>query len=201
MSNEKKEIKNEINELKNNELEVYNDLKEKMREELLEELKNEMVEKNTSINIGNKIDRNKMVKIRNVTNGTLAWGSPKTNAEFILEGFGTSEWIEVSELITMKSRHPRILTEPWIIIEDDMEVVEFLGLKKVYDKILSVDELQSFFKKSIKDMENALNVIPNGLKTLIASRALQMVVSEELTDTRKIKLLERTLKIKLLENI
>ena len=45
--------------------------------------------------------------------------------------------MNLAELMTMKSSKPKYLTEPYMVI-DDMEVVEKLGLTKLYEDMFDV---------------------------------------------------------------
>lgn len=146
-----------------------------------------------------KINKDEVVTCKNITNGTLIYVSKKTGAEYLMEGYGTTELFDVGELITMKSSHSRILTEPWMVIEDD-DVIDFLGLRSVYDKIsVPLDKIDNFFEKSVNQMKSALKVAPNGIKTLIASRAKTLMDEGKLDSINKIRLIESTLNITLLD--
>lgn len=149
--------------------------------------------------IKKKINKDEMIECKNITNGTLVYASRKTGAEYHLEGFGAVEWFSVDELITMKSSMGKILTEPWLAIMDD-DVIDYLGLRHVYDKIIvPIDNLGVIFNKSVKELTKILDIAPNGIKTLIASKAKEMVENNQLDSIAKIKLIEEKLGIELIE--
>lgn len=146
-----------------------------------------------------KISKDEQVTCKNITNGTLVYVSKKTGAEWIMEGYGATEIFDVAELVTMKASHGRILTEPWMVIEDD-DIIDYLGLRNVYDKIsIPLEKIDSFFEKSISQMKSALKVAPNGIKTLIASRATTLIQEGKLDSIGKIRLIESSLNIRLLD--
>lgn len=146
-----------------------------------------------------KVTRDLEVECKNITNGTLVYVSKKTGAEYILEGYGATEIFDVGELITMKSSSPRILNEPWLLIEDD-DVIDYLRLRDVYDRIsVPLDNIDSFFDKPVSKMRDALDVAPNGIKFLIASRAKTLMNEGVLDSVKKIKLIEDVLQIELID--
>lgn len=143
-----------------------------------------------------QVDRDLMVACRNVTEGRLTYISKKTGLQTRWSNYGDIEYLDVAELMTMKASQPKFLTEPWLVIEDD-DVVEFLGLKHLYQKLVDVDDLNSFFNKSHTEMEKILDRIPNGVKESIATRARKMVEDGTLYDNRKIRVIEEKLQIDL----
>jgi hypothetical protein len=145
-----------------------------------------------------KINKDEVVECKNITNGTLVYISKKTGAEYVMEGYGATENFEVGELITMKASYGKILTEPWMIILDD-DIVDYLGLRHIYDKIVvPLDKIDSFFDKSVTQMKKALQSAPNGIKSLIASRARTLISEEKLDSISKIKLIEQILNVELI---
>jgi hypothetical protein len=182
------------------------ELKEQLQNEL-EEIKKIKEEYQKKIDVkpednkSSTIDRNQLIKVRNITNSKVCWESPRTQAIYILENFNTQEWIEFGELITLKSRFSKVLTEPWILIEDNEEVINYLGLKTVYENIIPINELNTFFDKSITDMKKVLKSLPNGIKDLLIARSYEMVRTNRLVDVRKIQFIEKEFDINLLETV
>lgn len=167
---------------------------EQVEQKVMQESKEQPTEK--PVMRKKQIDRDLMVACRNVTEGRLIYVSKKTGLQTIWSNHGDVEYMDVGELMTMKASQPKFLTEPWLIIEDD-DVVEFLGLKHLYQRLVDVDDLDSFFMKSHTEMEQILDRVPNGTKDSIATRARKMVEDGSLYDNRKIRVLEQKLKIDL----
>lgn len=141
-----------------------------------------------------EIDRNELVPCRNVTDGQLIYKSRKTGLTTIWMNYGDTEYLDVGELLTMKASQPRFLNEVWLVIDDD-DVVEFLGLKHIYKNLVDIDDIDSFFKKSPAEIEQALTKLPKGLKDTIATRAKKLIESGDLYDNRKISILEEKLNV------
>lgn len=144
-----------------------------------------------------EVDRDAMVACRSVVSGEMAYTSRKTHQTVEWADYGVTEYVDVGELITMKSSQPRFLTDPWIIIEDE-DVVEYLGLKHVYDKIIPTEDIESFLLyTNLPDMEESLKAAPKGMKELVIDKAREMIAAETLYDVRVMRLLDRVLNIDL----
>jgi len=80
--------------------------KEEVTEEInVGNLKSKAKEKN--IRRKEMLDKQMLVPIMNVTNGRLIYQSRKTGSEFRFERYGDIEYMELYELLTMRSGHRR----------------------------------------------------------------------------------------------
>jgi hypothetical protein len=143
------------------------------------------------------IERDEVVACRNLTSGKLIYISKKTGLETVWSVYGDEEYLEVGELLTMRSSQPKFLKNPWLIIDDE-DVVEYLGLKSIYDSILPVDELDNFFNCSVNEARDILPKLPKGLRDLLAEKARQGIQDGNLNNLQLIRLLEQELKLDLL---
>lgn len=123
-----------------------------------------------------EIDRDEMVSVRNVTSGKAIYVSKKTGAEYVWDSYGSEEYLEAGEIITMKSTYPRMLTEPWLVI-DHGDLIKYLALDKVYDNLIPLDQLDEFFSWPVEKMDETLKKLPNGIKQLIGEKAKEIVQS------------------------
>lgn len=142
------------------------------------------------------LDRNRRIPVRSVTEGGLTYISKATGLNTYWSEYGSEHYMEVEELIRMKASSPEHLTSPWVLIEDE-EVIDYLGLKSVYENIIPVDELDEFFTKPVEEVKAKLLKAPKGTKELVRSRATKMVMDGTLDSNRVIKAIEEILKIDL----
>lgn len=171
----------------------------KMQKALVEKDKKiETVEKdNVEIAKQHKtLDRQRRIAVRSVREGGLTYVSKATGLNTYWNDYGDEHYMEVEELIRMKSSSPAFLTKPWIMIDDE-EVVEYLSLKTVYDAIIPIDELDSFFSKPVSEIDEAIKKAPIGTKELIRDRAYKMVSTGDLDSNKVIRAIEQNLKIDL----
>jgi len=175
----------------------YQDLKKKLKTEH-DKVKGEDVSDKEPEKPKRKVQRDDIVSIMNTTTGKVLYKSKKTGAEWVLTEYGDTDQIEVSELITMKNAHPRYLKEPWLMILDD-DVVNYLGLSKLYKNVLDPDELDELFKISNKKFEKILKDAPRGMKQLIVGTAKQKLENGTFDSIKKKELIEETFGIELSE--
>lgn len=144
-----------------------------------------------------KIDKDEEISCRSVVSGELVYISRRTHNQIDWDEYGAIQYITVEELMTMKSQQKSFLVRPWIIIEDE-DVVDYLGLRSVYDSIVPLEDLEGFLLNSdLSQLAIDIQKAPRGIKELLADKAREMIVNETLHDTRVIKILNNELNIDL----
>ena len=127
------------------------------------------------------------IECRSVTGGELILIGPKTQIQYNWSDYNDTAYVEYQDLQALQSRKSSFLVKPRFIIENE-ELVEQWGsmLKPIYTKITnqSIDE---FFELPLNKFKAQLNVMPDGLKDAIKTKAVQMIHSEELYDIRKVR--------------
>lgn len=169
-------------------------LKDEKTEELVVGVKEEVKEKN--IRRKEMLDKQMLVPIMNVTNGRLIYQSKKTGSEFQFERYGDIEYMELYELLTMRSSHRRFLDEPFIIVLDE-EVAEFLGLTKSYKNLTHATEIDGIFDFPLEQFEDVIESIPKGLAHLIVSKAKEKMKSKVLDSVQKVQAIEKVFNVKI----
>jgi hypothetical protein len=142
-----------------------------------------------------QIDRNEMIPCRSVVNGQLTYISARTGLTYIWNDFGVTEYLEYGELLSMRASQPKFLTKPWIVVDDEEAVSTIAGLKELYGKIVDIgeDNLEDFFKKDPKKIEEIIGKVPKGIQDLIASKAREMLEKRTLYDTRIIGIIDKVM--------
>ncbi|WP_425203608.1 hypothetical protein [Priestia megaterium] len=143
-----------------------------------------------------KLNRDDLILIMNSTAGRLVHTSRKTGQEWLFTEYGQTDEMELGELVTLNNSSPAMLREPWLLILDE-DAVEYLGLKKLYENILTEEEMEEFFNASVEQMEALLEKLPKGMKELVAGLAKKKVENGTLDSISKIKLIEEKLKVTL----
>lgn len=141
-----------------------------------------------------EIDRNEMIATRSSVNGLLIYISPRSKEKYTWDDFGSVEYMEMGELMTMKSSSPKFLKDAQLIIDDE-EAAEYLGLTKVYENLIDLDDLNDFFDKSTDEIAKVLPKLPEGLKRAIATRARALAEDGTLDSLGKIKIIEQELDV------
>lgn len=145
-----------------------------------------------------EIDRNELIACRSTTNGRLIYISPRSKEKFIWDSFGQVEFIEMGELITMKSAHPKFLMNVQLVVDDE-EAAEYLGLNKIYDEMLYVDDLDEIFEKTNDELLEILPKLPAGLRKAVGTRARTLIEegAQSLDSRSKVNLIGQELGIDL----
>lgn len=157
---------------------------------VVEETKIEIVKEEIKPQRAKKIniDRDEMIPVRSLTDGGLVYISNKSGARYIWSNYGDVEYIDFGEILTMRSSQPKFINDALIVIEDD-EVVEFLGLTKMYENLYSFNELDEILNRSIVEIQGLLPKMPNGIKKSLATRARKLIENGEIDGNNKIKIL------------
>ena len=143
-----------------------------------------------------EIDHNELIACRNAVDGSLIYVSEQTRQKYLWDAYGRVQYLPMGELMTMQGSQPRFLNDVWLIIDDE-EAAQYLGLTKLYESLIELEDLDSFFNLPIKKMEEILPKLPKGLKTTVATRARKLVEDKSLDSGNKIRLLENMLNIEL----
>lgn len=179
--------------------------REKIREEVKSELVSNkptvdetVVEKlpETPIYRRQDIDKNRLVPVMNVTNGALVYASKRTGAEYHFTNYGDIEYIEVSELLTMRSSAKAFIDEPHLIILDD-EVIEYMGLRKQYNNLSNAQNIDVVFTFTNEEFEEVVNIAPKGIQVLIVSRAKTLYNEGTFDSVQKIRFLNEKFAIEI----
>lgn len=173
------------------------EVKEESKTESKPKPKKEKTKQPPKRKVKKQIERNALIPCRSIVYGGLTFKSQKTGAVIVWENYGIVEDVEYQDLQGMKASGSRFLKEPWIIPEDE-EVIDALKLREVYDEIVDLEDLEAFFKQSFDQIQESIGKIPNGMKELLKSKAVEMIREEKLNDIRIIKLIDKELNSDLL---
>lgn len=134
-----------------------------------------------------KFDPTETIECRSVTGGALILIGPKTHLQYTWEDYGDTAWVEYQDLQALQSRKSNFLVKPRFIIENS-DLVEQWGtmLKPIYNKVAD-HTIEEFFDLPLNKFKAQLNIMPDGLKDAIKTKAVQMIESEELYDIRKVR--------------
>ena len=130
---------------------------------------------------------NDLIECRSVTGGELILVGQKSQLQYTWADYNDTTWVEYQDLQALQSRRSKFLTKPRFVIEDK-ELVEQWGsmLKPIYSKVINKN-IEDFFALPLNKFKAQLNIMPDGLKDAIKTKAVQMIESEELYDIRKVR--------------
>lgn len=132
-----------------------------------------------------KVDKDRLIPVMNITAHSLIYQSKRSGAEWNWGEYGDIEYIEMQELLTMRSGQRKFLNEPFVLIMDN-EAVSYLGLEKMYDQMIEPDNIDKVFKMKLADFKEVINTAPRGIQILIVNRAKQLIDKGEFDSMTKI---------------
>lgn len=129
------------------------------------------------------------ITVTNVTNGSVTYVSKKGGFPYIWSGYGDTDEVSIDDLLVMP---PKYLTTPWLlIIDEDNDIIEGLGLQEVYKHISILDEIEDIENMSVEDLEQACKVFVSKQNRdfvhQAGARIQELITNGELVDYRKIQ--------------
>ena len=153
----------------------------------IEEPKPEIKVKATVDNTPKKYAPTDVIECRSVTGGELVLIGPKSHLQYTWSDYGDTAWVEYQDLQALQSRKSNFLVKPRFIIEEDELVEQWaVMLKPIYNKVTD-QTIEDLFDLPLNKFKAQLNIMPEGIKAAVKTRAVQMIKSEELYDIRKVR--------------
>ena len=195
------------------ESQIRAEIEEKLRKEYEEKLKE------ATENMSNTFDENKVQKAKTIQNtvripldtivpvtsnikGNLIYVSKKMAGYTInWDDFGATEYIELSELVSMRNSDRRFFEDNWIICEDTdeysaIQIYDFLKVGKYYKNVFTPENIDTIFEKEPSQIIKTISTLSKGMKETIAVRAKEKIDAKELDSNSKIEALETALNMK-----
>lgn len=146
------------------------------------------------------VDPHQIIIVKNGFNGKLVYISPRTHETYKWDGFGDEQEMELRELRNAKSASKKFFINNWFMFdEENMWVIDYLGLNQYYKKALSLDDFESVFDKSPAQIEEIINGLSSGQKSSLTYKARQMIADGEIDSRKVINVLEKALGVELIE--
>ena len=97
------------------------------------------------------------------------------------EEYGVVEYMELSELVAMRSGSPRFFSDNWIVVLDDPEeggytaeeVYKTIGVSKYYEHVVTPETISSLLAKEPETIKTIMEKMSRGLKKTVYNYAVQ----------------------------
>lgn len=131
------------------------------------------------------------IQCKSITNGGLYMPGLKSNILYTWIDAGDVIEVEYQDLQAAIRSNNSYVMNPFFVIEDEELVAQFPQLKKIYDALYSVGELEDVLTElSPGDMKATILSLPKGAQDSIKHLASKMVSDGRLDSVRKIKVLD-----------
>lgn len=136
-----------------------------------------------------------IVPCHSVTAGELLCHAQKSDTLYIGSGYGDPMQIQYQDLLSMKLSRSRFLYAPYIVIDDEelLSQKTWADLKEVYDNMYDADDIDAFFKLSVRDMKESLKKAPTGFKNAIKTIAAEKIENGTFDAMTKIRAIDEML--------
>lgn len=146
------------------------------------------------------VDMTQYITVKNGFQGQLIYNSSRTGERFVWDEFGDEQDIELRELKNAKNSAKGYFENNWFMFgDDDMWVVDFLGVGKYYRNAVSIDHFDDIFSKTPSEIMGLVQKLSLGQKRSLAFRARQFIEDGKIDSLSVIDALEKALDIELTE--
>lgn len=145
------------------------------------------------------IPSNLLVPVKSGIHGILTYSSKKTFGYTVdWDDYGSVEFVEYGELLSMRNTQRAFFENNWIFIEDTDEyaasdIYKALAVEKYYNSVIVGDDLERLFTMEPEDIEETVSKLSSGIKQNIASIAKERIETGEFDSNNRIKALEKAL--------
>jgi hypothetical protein len=131
------------------------------------------------------------IPCKSITNGGLYMPGLKSNILYTWIDAGDVIEVEYQDLQAAIRSNNGYVMNPFFVIEDEELVAQFPQLKKIYNTLYSVGDLEDVITElSPGDMKATILSLPKGAQDSIKHLASKMVSDGRLDSVRKIKVLD-----------
>lgn len=141
-----------------------------------------------------EIDLKAQVPVINMAQASLTYSAKKGNGYLQLDNYLDTDYMAIEDLQVMKNTSRGVFEKGWLFIDDE-EAVEFLGLQKLMDKILSPDELEAIFETDPETLKSELQGFSASIKENVYQAMKIKFANGELTNAHTIRAIEESLNI------
>lgn len=141
-----------------------------------------------------KIDREEWIPVMNYTTGGFGFQHPSCRTELRMEKYGDMDYIQYGDLLTMKASQGRILREPWLLVLDE-DVYISLGFEKLYEKVITMEDVERLYGLSPKEIEDILKKAPRIVRENVCRRILELKKQGKWDSLSKLQAVEKAVGI------
>ncbi|MDF2588219.1 MAG: hypothetical protein K0S41_2060 [Anaerocolumna sp.] len=154
-------------------------------------------------NVKKKIPLDTMIPCRSGVQGKLVYVSTRINGYRVdWEDYGSIEYIELSELISMRNTGKSFYVNNWVFFEDTDEytatdVYNFLEVSKYYENAIVGEDLDKIFTMTPEEIIKLVSKLSRGVKDNIAAKARILIDNKEFDSGNRIDALQKALDVEL----
>ena len=146
-----------------------------------------------AVNTARKFAPDDLILCRSVFPGLLLFTGPKTKNTYTFYAKGDDCYVEYQDLLSAMLTKKRAITVPDIIIEDEelLEDVHWRDVKKTYEKLNKVGDINKLINLPYREFEKQFNALPIGTKKNIMLTVAALVREGEFDAMNKIEVIDK----------
>lgn len=177
---------------------------EVMNEAVVEEVEKKTASKKTAtkktidtenkpiIKTPKKYEPNDTVMCHSVFPGTFLFSGPKSKIVYPFEAPGDENPVEYQDLLAALMGKKKSVMAPYIVIDDEelLEDVRWKQVKKIYDDMFAIKDMDGFLSMPFSEFEQTFNKLPVGVKKNVMLEISARVRDGRFSEMRKIRLVD-----------
>lgn len=140
-----------------------------------------------------------LIPVMNGLDGSLTHRSLSTGRVWKFRQFGQMDKLPYSELLSIRNTNPRVFEQGWIIVLNK-QIQEDFGLVELYKNILTPNNIEEVFSKSVEELNGFIDALPKGMKVTFISKARELYNSGKLDSKKMIDFIQNKFGISLEDN-
>jgi len=122
------------------------------------------------------------IPCRSITVGGLYMIGKKSGNLYTWNNVDDVSYVEYGDLKIAKQLKSKFVFNPCFVIEDEELVEQWEDVGKVYENLISLDEIKSLYNMPLDNVKAILEKLPKGAKRSVAAIATDAVNNGELRD-------------------
>ena len=137
-----------------------------------------------------KFDAEDGILCHSITQGKLFVEGKKSGNIYEFEAYGVDMEIEYQDLAYLARVKSDMIFAPYLVIDDDDFIEEFIQVKKFYDESYTMNDLQNILNLPVKNMVSAIAALPESAKSTLKNIASTMISDGSMDSVKRIKALD-----------
>lgn len=146
-----------------------------------------------------KIKDDDKILVMSGLSGTLVHHSKSTGRTWEFKEFGQTEKLPYSELLTIRYQNPKVFNEGWLVILNK-QIQEDFQLTEIYKNIITPQNINSIFDKSVAEISIFVDALPDGMKVTFVNKARELYKSRKINKLDVVEYVQNKFNISLDDN-
>lgn len=140
-----------------------------------------------------------MILVMNGFGGALTHRSLSTTRVWEFAGFGQTQKLPYSELLSIRNNNPKVFDRGWLVVLNP-QIQEDFGLTEMYKNILTPDNIDKVFTMSLNELSAFIDKLPEGMQISFLGRARELYHSGRIDSISIAKMIQEKFNVSFEDN-